>query len=94
MHSASKREVTSLSKVRVIALNADGTGCVILGIPAPAPEDQRTEEERFQVGYDLAVIATPELANKPYLDMDPSQLPDPSKQRLWKLKDGRIDVPS
>lgn len=78
-----------MSKVRVAAKNADGTGCIII-YPSPKPEESPMGDDAW---YTFCVAQTQNLyggLNGPHVDTDTSQLPPMDQQSTWKISGGAV----
>jgi hypothetical protein len=77
--------------VRVVARNADGSGCVMIMLAETLrdplqPETDAVYQARF---FDYTQTASADLYGKPYVDTMQSLLPPPPQEN-WRLVDGQL----
>jgi hypothetical protein len=80
------------ARVRVVAVNVDGSGCVVL-YPAFRPTDStETDDEYYERTLDYMQAATVDTHEKEYVDTVPASLPPLEDQDNWVIQDGVITV--
>jgi hypothetical protein len=77
--------------VRVVARNADGSGCVVIMLAETLrdpfqPETDAVYQQRF---FAYTQSASVDMYGKPYIDTLDDQLPPPPQEN-WRLVDGQL----
>jgi hypothetical protein len=78
---------------RVVAYNADGTGCILL-MPAEKQTDNPESDASFYPRMLTYMQAgSPDTYGKTFVDMAPEALPPLDQQPLWQIINGQVVIP-
>jgi hypothetical protein len=78
------------SKVRVVARNTDGTGCVVLYTAQKPDRSTLTDDQYFIETVTTVQNADPSLTGKTYVDTMDDLLPPLNVQAQWRIVSGQV----